>query len=837
VRLSVAVGLLSGAALACEILLMRLLSIVQWHHFAFLVISLALLGYGASGAVLTVAREAFVQRFEIAFPSLAAGFGLTSVGSFVVAQRLRLNPLEVMWDPGQLLAFAAVYLVLAVPFLCAGAAIGLALVRSEGTVHTTYRADLVGAAAGAVVAIAALDVFSPEDCLRLVSAVGWLAAALGLMAGAGGRSEWATASPDAGERVVEGSSPNRRRVLAAAALATGIVLAVAWPDSWVVPRMSEYKALSKALTAPGVEVLAERSSARGALAALRSPRVPFRLASGLSLAFAGEVPEQVLVFRDGETVAIIEGESWRSAELDYLDYLPGALPFRLLETPRTALVGTGGGSWVSLALRQGASEVHVIENDPELLRLVGRDLASFGGGLYDEERVRWHAGAPRSFLVSSAERFDLIWLQLPAAAAPGAHALRESFSETVEALELMTGRLRGDGILAIGGEIDAPPRTSLKIVATVAVALEETGLEPRSRVAMIRSWSSFVLLVRPDGWTKVDLERVRAFSDERFFDLVYYPGMNESEANRFNVLPRPAHFRGVEALLGPGRERFVEEYGFDIRPAVDDRPFFFDFFRWRSFRELMANRVRGSAALVEWGYVLLVAALAQAGLAGLVFIVLPVASLRRPLLRGGGGRIGTYFLCLGLAFLLIEVGFLQRTTLVLGDPLCAAATVLGGFLFFAGLGSGVSRRLEQRWGSTVLPVVIVSVAGLTTLSLMILPALVRASLGLPVSMRALLVVLLIAPLAFLMGMPFPLGLRRVAATVPEFAPWAWGVNGWASVLAAVLAVLLAVHFGFRAVLAAGCGLYLIAGLTMPRKSGEESRSRRRGGTISSRPVV
>jgi hypothetical protein len=805
---------------------MRLLSIIQWHHFAFLVISLALLGYGASGTFLTLLQRPLLRRFPAAFPLLAVSFGVSAVGSFVVAQRLRLNPLEVMWDPFQFASFASLYLLLAVPFFCAGAAIGLALMRFEGSIHAIYRSDLVGAACGAVTAIVALYLLTPETCLRLVGLAGWLAAAVALT-GRGGAPGFRSDRLEGGHTdggVSDSVDTSRRgwqRAVIAMLLLAGIGVSFAWPGSWLAPRMSEYKAQRKALTVPGVEVLAERSSPLGAIAVLRSPRVPFRVAPGLSFAFTGTVPEQVLVFSDGEIAAIVDQKPVDGRSLAYLDHLPAVLAFELLERPRAALVGTGGGSAVTLALRQQASEVHLIEADPRVLEVVAEDLEELSGDLYGNPRVKLHGVASRSFFAGDRKPFDLIWLQLPAGASPAARALRESYTETVEALALLLKRIGDGGLLAIGGDIDAPPRASLRLLATLSKALEQERLEPEASIAVIRSWSSFMVLVDPDGWTDAELDVVRSFCAERSFDLAYYPGMSESEANRFNLLPEPALFRGATALLGPDRDRFIESYKFAIDPTTDDRPYFFHFLRWRTLGELMALRARGGAALMEWGYVLLVAAAVQAALAGLVLILLPLWVMRRRLRSPGAGRVGTYFLYLGLAFLLLEIAFIQRLTLFLADPLRAAATVLAGFLFFAGLGSGASRRFELRWGPRALPAVLVGVAALALLYLLFLPPLFRAGLGLSIWIKTPAVLLVIAPLAFLMGMPFPLGLRRVARTHHRLVPWAWGVNGWASVLAAVLAALLAVHVGFTAVIATGCVLYLLATLVQPAQSGAD----------------
>ncbi|HEX6200696.1 MAG TPA: SAM-dependent methyltransferase, partial [Thermoanaerobaculia bacterium] len=195
------VALISGSALGLEILLMRLLSIAWWHHFAYMVISLALLGYGASGTLLTLAGGRLLPRFRAAFAAAAALFGVAAPASFALAQRVPYSPLEVAWDPGELLGLSAVYLVLSVPFLCAGTAVGLALARfgaaPEGGVGRVYAADLLGAGAGAAGVIGLLFLLPPAEALVAVGATGPAAAGLALLdrgPGADSRRRWAAAA-------------------------------------------------------------------------------------------------------------------------------------------------------------------------------------------------------------------------------------------------------------------------------------------------------------------------------------------------------------------------------------------------------------------------------------------------------------------------------------------------------------------------------------------------------------------------------------------------------------------------------------------------------------------
>jgi spermidine synthase len=603
------------------------------------------------------------------------------------------------------------------------------------------------------------------------------------------------------------------------------VAVLALPHSWTALRLSEYKGLSQALLVPGAEVLTERSSPLGLLTVLRSPTIPFRHAPGLSLNNPVEPPPQLGIFIDGDALSTITAFDGRREPLAYLDYTTAALPYHLLERPRVLILGAGGGAEVLLALYHGAPEIDAIELNPQFVRLVKETYADFAGRLYDRPEVRVILAEARGFVTGSGERYDLIELPLVdsfATAAAGTLSLSESYLYTVEAFAAYLRHLRPGGYLAITRWLKLPPRDSLKLIATALEALAGSGVpEPGRQLALLRSWSTITLIVKNGSLSDADIARMRQFAETRSFDLAYYPGMQRAEADRFNILGEPYFFDGAMALIGPDRERFLDRYKFDLSPATDERPYFFDFFRWRALPELLARRASGGAALLDWGYPILVATLVQAGALSLLLILAPVwFFLGRPEPVSGTWRVALYFLAIGLAFLFVEIASMQRFILFLGHPLYATSVVLCGFLVFAGLGSGAAATLERRlaaWhiGPAISPIT-VAIGGIALVALahlLVLPPLFALLMPLPDIAKIPISLALIAPLAFCMGMPFPLALARLAARTPDLLPWAWGINGCASVLSAILATLLAMSFGFRAVVLTALALYLLAAAT------------------------
>jgi spermidine synthase len=797
--LVLAISVLSAAVVGYEILLMRLFSVIQWHHFAYMIISLALLGYGASGTVLAFVRDWASERFATVFAAAAALFGLSAVAAFALAQRTAFNPLEVVWDPRQFLNLLVLYVLLAVPFFCAAFAIGLSYYRYGGRIGVLYRADLMGAGAGALGVVLVLFVLRPERALELLGAMGLVAAGL------------------------VGLERRRGLPLALVLFAAAALSPYLWPDRALALRLSPYKALSQALEMPGAEVVAERSSPLGMLTVVRSPTIPFRHAPGLSLMNEGQVPPQIGLFSDGDSLTAITrhqaGDDGGGRQvLRYLDFQTAALPYHLLERPRVLVLGAGGGADVLLARYHRAAAIDAIELNPQTVALVRDEFADFAGHLYDLPEVHVTVAEARSYVSAGGAAYDLIHISLLdsfAASVAGLYALNESTLYTVEAFEAYLGRLAPGGLLAITRWLKVPPRDSLKLVATAARALERRGVaEPGRRMALIRGWNTFTLVLKNGALSAAEVASVRAFAEARAFDLAHLPGLSADQANRYNLLAEPYFHAGVRALLGTEAGAFLRDYKYDVAPATDDRPYFFHFFKWRLLPELARLGAAGGPALLELGYLILVATVIQAALVGVVLIVLPLGAVRRAAAGPEAGprlvRVLLYFGALGLAFLFVEIAFIQRFVLFLGHPLYAVAVVLAAFLVFAGIGSGLSPRLAARAGARATPLAVAVIVAVALIYILLLPALFEWLRPLPIAARIVASLALIAPLALAMGMPFPLGLSRLSEAAPHLVPWAWAVNGCASVLAAVLATLLAIEMGFAAVVVAALALYGLA---------------------------
>jgi hypothetical protein len=797
VRLSLAIALLSAAALAYQLLLMRWLAIAYWHPFAVVIISLALLGHGVSGTALSLWRVQVLRRFDAWFAVCALGFACSAAVCLLLVRKLPFNGLELAWDWRQLGWLSVLYLGLAVPFFFAASGFGLAFARHAGHIPWLYAADLGGAGAGAVLALALSWLAPVGVALPMALMLAPLAAVLAVR-----------------DKPVRGAA-------LCAALASGVLVGVAVLHA-LTPPVNQFKPLARVLLVRDARIIAERHSPYGWLAVVASPRAPLRHAPGLSLSNLQEPAPQLGLYADGDAAGGITWRGENAPALAYLGRTTSALPYRLRTRPRVLVLDAGGGGDVLQALQLGAGSVDAVERNPGYVDLLRGPFDRFSGGLYRDPRVRVHVADARGFIRADRDRYDVIVLApggSSAAGSAGVQAVAEEYGATVEAMQGYFARLAPGGLLAITRWEKQPPRDTLKLLATAVAALRAEGVHaPALQLLMLRNWDAATLLIKRDAFDSDEIARVRAFADASGFDLVHVPGMRADEANRFHVLARDDLGAGARALLSPQAPAYLDAYKFDIAPARDDRPYFGNFFKWATLPELWRLRAQGSAVLLDSGYLLLVAALAQALPWTLLLVLLPLRALPRG--HDGTGvvrwRAAVFFAGLGLGFLLIEIACLARLGLLVGHPLLAVGAGLAGFLLFAGMGSAAAQCWLARSTRPIAALArraVLGIAAALTWHVLAFALALRVGAGWPPLARMGLGLLTIAPLAFAMGLPFPLGLTRLARTAQAFVPWAWGLNGCASVIAAIAALLLAIELGLAATLLVALLLYVLAAWT------------------------
>ena len=781
---------LSTATLMLQVAFTRVFSIALWHHFVWMIVSIALLGFAVSGTFMSVFKVRQRQHLDKTLSASAALFSASVLLGYVASNQIHLDPFTFAWDSLQLLNIAGYYVLLLLPFFFGGLALGLAVEEAGTWINRVYFSSFIGSALGSILI---LPLFGPLDgpgVIVSVSVVGGVSAIIFAL-NAGGRL---------------------RTLLVGWMLALIIFLPLA--GSLIPVRISPYKGLNVALRYPSSSLVETRWNAFSRIDVVDSGYV--RYAPGLSLLYDDYLPEQIGVFVDGDNVNAITRYDGNLSSLAFTGYLPTALPYHLVKEPRVLIVDAGGGLGVLTAMYHGSTSISVVEENPIIVDLVRDEYASFSGFIYGDGAAEVHISDGRSFIQGSGEEYDAIEVSMTggaSASSTGIYALSEDYLYTVESFSSLIGRLSEDGFLSVSRWLLPPPREDVRIVSLALAALESLGVQdPGRHIAVIRSWGTINLVVGKSPLTQEEIESVRSFCGERGFDIVYVPGVSASEVNVYNRFPQPIYYNVVKELVQPGeRDEFYRDYLYDITPTTDEKPFFFNFFKWDRLAETYRSLDEKWQALIE-GEFLVPIVLLQALALSVLLVILPLYRL-----GGIGDKSGLlYFFLIGLGYMFIEMSTVQRFILVLGNSVHSISVVFFSLLLSSGLGSYYSGRIEPRGRGHRL---VLQSLGALAIVYGVLSPLIQLTLGLPFAVRILLSFIIIFPLGFLMGMPFPIGVRMHSGSEGSFLGWAWAINGCASVLGSILPMMIALYSGFSSIYVVAGALYLLA-FTRTRNGGE-----------------
>ena len=776
--------LLSTATLLFEITLTRVFSVAQWYHFAFMVVSLALLGFGASGSFLSLFPRLLARNLNRLLAVCAALFAVSSLGSYLVINSIPFDSYRLGFESRQLLYLAIYYLSLAIPFFFTGLALGAALSKMPSQAGKLYGFNMVGSGLGCLLMLVSPSLFG-------ISGTVVLAAVLGLAA------------------VFLFSLP-RFKPLLSLALVGGmglIVLLVTLPTA-LEPKMSPYKSLSQVLLYSQARTVWTEWNAFSRIDVVESSSV--HVAPGISLNYNQELPPQFGVTVDGENLNPIS--QIEASKADFTQYLPTALAYQFSPSPKVLIIEPQGGLDVLTALHHRSSSVTVVISNP----LVVEAIEKFGAEhLFDQPQVELAIEGARSYLRHSEEQFDIVQVSLTDSfqvVAAGVYSLSENYLYTMEAFEEYYRHLAPGGILSITRWIQVPPSEGVRLVSLATATLDELEVtHPEQHMAAIRSLQTITLLVKESPFSPQDTALLKGFCDKLGFDVVYFTGIDPADLNRHNVLPREVYYEAfTDIISNSGREAFLASYAYDISPTTDNRPFFFHFFKWSQVPHIWQSLGKTWQPFGGAGYLIMVALLLLAVLASTIFILLPLRHRTRERqsqtrISGVRWQLFIYFAGLGVGFLFIEIPLMQRFILFLDKPTYAFSIVLFTIFTCSGLGSLLSTRLAK-----VLPQVIFGLSLLAFLYPLLLPYFFEALLGQPLYARLLITIGALAPISFLMGVPFPSGIRIMGTLSPDLVPWAWGINGCVSVVSAILSLMIALWVGFSWGIVAAGSFYLVA---------------------------
>jgi SAM-dependent methyltransferase len=790
---------ISAAVLMLEISLTRVFSATMWYHFAFMSISLALLG----GAVAGVFVYLFPRRLppttlrrQLAWFTLL--FSIATALCFILFLRIpfHVELLRPPLQPQAVLRLALIYLDLAVPFFLGGVGITLALSRWGDQIGRVYFADLLGAGLGCLLSIVALDQLGGPGAVLGAGAIAGLAA----LHFASGRQRYLT---------------------------FGWLLVLA-----LLLVFREQVSFLRIVSTKAGDIDQERifeSWNSFSRVTVHEHWTPFPFGWGMSPIHQEPDPGHRLLLIDSAAGTPIQRFNGDLTTVQFLRDDITSFAYYLLDQPKVLIIGPGGGRDMLTALGFGARQVTGVELNPAIVQAVRNDFGEYAGHVYDQPGVQIFVDDARRFIAGSRERYDLIQASVIdtwAATTAGAFALSENSLYTREAFQSYYRHLTPDGLLSVSRwYLSDQPAETLRLVLLGMEAWAQEGVaQPAEHVLVAlnpKNWMASeamaTVLLKRSPFTPQEVALARREAQRLGFTLAYAPGSPEDVRE---PPPLPGHGRGAgesnddnpvsQAILAADRQAFIRAYPLDISPPTDDRPFFFALARLGH----LLNR-RWDASMVYQKSVealnVLTLLLGITAVAAGLFVLVPLV-VTRSRERGSAARARwlAYFAALGLAFMLIEIPVVQRMTLYLGHPAYALAVVLFSLLVFSGLGSLSTHPVPREAARATLGRRFPPLLTLTLLQAYVAPLLLGWTQAWPLGLRIATSVILLAPLGFLMGMPFPLGWKWVASAGAAARPWLWGINGALSVVGSVLAALVAIQFGFRVTMLLGMLAYSLA---------------------------
>jgi spermidine synthase len=776
---------LTAATLLLELTLTRILDVVLSDNFAYLVVSSAIFGFAFAGVLLMIstARNFTTERL---LGLATGGFAISVVLLIPVFKTTPADLNDLTSHPmRQLAAFAALYLCLLLPFLASGLGVATILTRHAADIHRLYLWDLSGAAVGCLGIFVLPSAIGGEETLLVV----------------------ATAAALAGFFLLGPSRRSRTAFLIAAIALAG--LAVGLRNRIEFPSLQTKRGAR--LGSAGQRAEFSRWDPVSKIDVIRG-EAPFVK----RIAYDGGSQSSLFFAFDGDYASLRQNyfrvDHGRS-RYNSGKYVALAHWLKRDAAPVTLVIGSAGGQETLAALAWGAARVDAVEMVCAVIEAAKGPYADFTGQLFTDPRVRVRCDEGRSFLRHTDQRYDIIQMHsnhTTSSLANGAGGSMPIYLQTVEAYKEYFSHLSRDGILQVNYFVY--PR----MITTAARAWHELfpGEDFRQYLVITSGYGPMpTFLVKRSPWSAAEITAIReflsdAFPDERTYRLIYAPGAPEAR----NVPP--------EFFESPLPANLEEAVPYKVFPPTDDRPFFRDLRKEirplepdpqgyvpRETADFLNASLKRSIPM-ESAHLYVLGGLSVV-VAGAVTLVPLLWLRRRGLQRPEAPLALLYFLCLGAGFILIELALMSKFLLLVGHPIYAMATVLFTLLISAGWGSYLSSWLSKRLGRGAI-LATVALGLVLMLVAVVFPHLRDWTLRMNQITRILFVGAFVVPIGIPMGMPFPLGIKILNTRAPDLIPWAWGANGFMTVVGSLLAVVLPMRFGFTATLLVAAAIYIVA---------------------------
>jgi len=753
--------LTSLSGLVLEIAITRIFSAAIWYHFAFVAVSVALVGLGSSGLLVHYRLKRIKENWAA---------DLTIVSSTGICIILPIT-LSVMHSLASQVTYLPLFMFMfSIPFFFVGVVISAAFSAFSHTAGRLYASDLIGASAGAVLVVFFLSLVGGEGTTLLVGVTAAICATIFSL-----------------------TTKDRKKILLSlvvVAFALSLVVINGITQVFSIPTdptankdlpiflrenpgshiaKTQWNSFSRIDVVEGIS---------GDCIPVRDPRNPSQCAE------EGLVAKIFIDGGAGTNIISWDGNPDSRKELSsWMQYLP----FKMKDDPKILIIGSGGGRDVVAAITSGSTDVTTVEINPIIFQTV-QSYGEKAGNLYEHNHVHANVDEGRSFVSRSSEKFDIIYIPFVdtwASVSSGGLGVSENFLYTVEGFQEYYDHLTDDGkIVAVRWLVDSP-----RFVTTFTQLLENNGLKRdevfkhiiiASSESTTQDPSVTMAILSKSPFTTSEI----SFLSDSFSKNGYKPIL---VPDKVMLDPYPSLLKGSITF-----EEFYELYPTKTHPVTDDSPFFLSF--EKPIPSILESLLYISIVIVG------------------AFLVIPFIWLSKSSEKKSELRVSSviiYFAALGAGFILIELALLQKFILLLGNPTMTFAILLFTMLLSSGFGSLTSTRL-MKMGPKNLPFIISGIVVIGVLYALMLPILIYSVISEDFTVKVAVSVGILAPIGFLMGMPLPTGMRVLKSHLPTHIPWMWAINGAFSVLGAVLSVVIGILYGASYAMGMGILIYLAA---------------------------
>ena len=773
-KLYISLALLSISVIGYQLTLIQVLSIQQWHYMAFLIISVALLAFGASGIILAIFKDQILNNYSQIYSILLISTCITMLLAPILtgSSWLQFDTYLVFTDYRHIIRLAFTCLLYFIPFLCSAIAIGMTFTKYSDKIGRLYFSNLLGSGIGGIVTVGLMWKFLPHH-LPITNAI----------------------FPLVGYIIYSKINTLLHKITLTGALCLIIACIIFAPEF----KPSQYKSWSKTINLPKSKAETIRNTPYGLVQTVSSPVI--RYAPSVSLQNTKSIPQARMVFVNGEAVGYIPSDSVDNSFL-ILDSSPIALTYYLGYRNKSLILKSGLGEHVFMALNNQSKHITAVEMNPTLINMSNYQINKVNHNSY----IYFKNTTTRSFLKQDTTLYDAIVFPITGSfyGTTGLYAIEEQNWLTIEAFNDVWKRLNNNGALCISCWLDYPYRTPLKLVATIDEMLKQQVDSTYNHLIGIKNWNLLTLIVKRTPFSDFEINRTKYFCDSLLFDPIFFNQHDKLQNNILHQSTDTLFSSFLKELTGFEKEKFYKSYPFRINPATDNKPYFSQFLKPGSISEIYKNYNLNSVPYFELGYLIAIITVILVLILGVLFILTPLV-----LIKHTKTQYNTliYFASIGMGYMFTEMILIHQFNIYFGNPVYSVAIVICALLMSSGLGSFYSKKIIPLNKIWIAPL---SISVILIIFIIFLPNFISVSLPLTYPYKIIFSVIAIGILGFFMGIPFPIAISKLALQSNNKIPAAWAINGFFSVIATPLAIILSIEVGFSGLFKFSVFCYLLA---------------------------